>query len=229
MLKNSTNNERTCSVDGIFKENDVVQLVVDGISWNSRVENVSFANLGLLDVSEPVLPMLAEQIRLSTPNTKLVLIVKSKESLRLIHAIVVGTGTVGINTIKLKVNEVETIQRRSAPRAKATLPISIRKTGSRNWARTKSIDINTEGLRIKASGSSDMESGQMLDVAITRLGSVPIVFGAQVVECKNEYGQVAKTHMMRLSIDNIDTQNWQALYRLVQPRLEQATYKSWSA
>jgi c-di-GMP-binding flagellar brake protein YcgR len=153
---------------------------------------------------------------------------KSKEALRIIHTTVVGTGAVGINTIKLKVNEVETIQRRGAPRAKAIVPVSIRKTGSRDWARTKSVDINTNGLRINASGSSDMESGQMLDVAITRLGSVPIVFCAKVVECKNEYGQAAKTHMMRLSIDNIDTQNWQALYRLVQPRLEQTTYKSWS-
>lgn len=225
MLKNNCSSKQGCSVKGMLHENDVVQIVVDGYSWNSRVENASCANLGLVEVCLPVLPVLKGQIKVSTPDTAVVLLVPSNEALFIMNATVVGTGVDKIKTITLRIDEVEAIQRRSTPRAKTVLPVSIRKAGSHDWEHTKSVDISTGGLHIASDNCSKISAGEMLDVTIAQRGSAPIVFAAKVVDCKDDSKYAAQNNMMRLAIDNVDTRNWQALYRLVQPRLNQTGCK----
>lgn len=119
MLDNKYIHEQTCSIDGLIKENDFVQIVVDCYSWNCRVTNASCANQNTIEVYGPVLPALKGLLKKSTP---VIILIASRGSLTIMSATVVFTDMDVAGTITLHIYKTDVGNRRIRPNAIPVLP-----------------------------------------------------------------------------------------------------------
>jgi hypothetical protein len=213
MLGHHCSHKQTCSVVDLLRENDLVRVVVDGLPWKSRVEDASQADVGLIDIAAPLPSVFAGQFNeVSTVEV----LVSREQALFVLQATVVCVGACRIDTISLRIDSIQAIQRRSTPRLKTILDVCIRKVGSKEWECSKSVNIGIGGLLVTSIKCCNTQPDEILEVSIAQHGSSPILFTTRVIECVD----VAQKHLMRLAVDSIDNENRLALYRLVQSKLE---------